>query len=106
VLNAHAGTRVTAAEFASQPDGWLSGGKFEVTVNSILYRRMILTHVGSDITLMYPIPGLQGSERCRAFAGCDHSLDGNNGCQKFRNSANHGGWPWKPVVNPFDGTPL
>lgn len=100
------GAAVSSAAFGTVPDGWLAGGKIEITVGGIIYRRMILTHVGANVTLMYPIPGLLGSEPCAAYAGCDHSLNGANGCQKFQNTPNYGGWPWKPIQNPFDGVAL
>ncbi len=105
-LSSAAGATLQSPTFSSETNGAWAGGSITITVGGVSYSRMILTHVTTTITLMYPIPGLLGGEGFTVYQGCDHSLDGANGCAKFRNTENHGGWPWKPLVNPWDGTSL
>jgi hypothetical protein len=92
---------VTADAFGTHPDGWFAGGEFNVTIGGEVLRRLILDHVGTTVLLMGAPYGLAVSDTFDAFAGCDRSAPVCHG--KFDNILNYGGFPWKPLKNPFTG---
>jgi hypothetical protein len=67
-------------------------------------RRMILTHTGSDITIMGLPVDMRVGDTIFAFPGCDRTVDTCVG--KFDNLVNMGGFPHSPGRNPFDGNPV
>jgi uncharacterized phage protein (TIGR02218 family) len=99
------GAIITGAALASHPDGYFDGGLCEVLrTDGILEERMIDTHVGNTITLRAPIPGLIAGVPIDVYPGCDHSLEMCH--DRFNNSDNHGGLPFVPEENPYDGHPI
>ncbi|MZR14220.1 hypothetical protein GQE99_14450 [Maritimibacter sp. DP07] len=99
------GATVTVAEAASQADGYYTGGV--LTFNGA--RQMVAKHVGSSLTLIGALPGLEGeisewgSADVQIAPGCDLSLAT---CElRFSNTDNYGGFPWMSE-NPFDGRAL
>lgn len=103
-LTAVSGVTLTATVFGTHSDGWWSGGKIVATINGITGARMIASHTGNNIVLMTPLLGLAVGSTFSVYPGCDHSLGICN--SKFNNVLNYGGFPWKPQVNPFNGTSL
>lgn len=90
-------TTITAAEFASQPDGWWTAG---LLVRNGEDYRMIMSHAGQDVTVLLPFEGLQAEDVLDAYPGCDRS---RSTCEsKFNNLLNFGGFPFIPVKNPFE----
>lgn len=54
----------------------------------------------------FPI-GLSVGDMIEIYAGCDHTLNGENGCTvKFANFIRFGGTPWQPEKNPFGGSSI
>lgn len=92
---------LSAVEFGTKPNGWFLGGQIELSVDGVTKRRLIVGHDGSSIWVMSGVAGLAVGDTFEAFAGCDLSLGTCD--SKFANSINHGGFPWKPLRNPFTG---
>lgn len=89
------GITITAAVFATQPDGWLSGGNAIVGDQTLL----ITSHEGDTITLLLPFADASVGGAITAEAGCDRL---KITCKdKFNNLLNHGGFAWLPDKNPF-----
>lgn len=83
---------VPRTEFAArgiEPDGRVYAG----------FRRSVVTHSGSTLTLVTPLPpGIAAGSRVTLYAGCDGALAT---CKaKFSNVPNHGGYPYIPIKNP------
>lgn len=92
-----AAEHVTAAEFATKPDGWFTNGYLEFGQK----RSMVIRHVGNAVDLLIPINGLSAGDELDAFAGCDRFYNGD--CvNKFNNGKNFLGFQWIPNHNPFD----
>lgn len=94
----------TVAAASSQADGYYSGGV--ITWNG--KRQFIVTHAGSSLTLLGPIPGLaaaqaSGNQSVKIAPGCD--LTRATCDSKFNNLANFGGFPWA-TETPYDGKTL
>ena len=80
-----------------EADGFYDGGF--VFFSSINDYRLILSHVGNDLTLLLPFPSDAAGETVRIFAGCDHTIAT---CKtKFDNVLNYGGFAFVPILNPF-----
>jgi uncharacterized phage protein (TIGR02218 family) len=104
VTTAH-GNTVTADGFASQPDGWLTGGYIEFTLASgFVERRMIRAHIGESVRLLGPAFGLAAGDPVSGFAGCKRTV--SDCIDKFANYDNYGGFPHIPGRNPYDGKPV
>jgi uncharacterized phage protein (TIGR02218 family) len=96
-LTAVSGDVVTAAEFDGPADGWFTNGYLKWGS----FRRMIIRHVGADLTLILPITGLIAGEAVTAYPGCARTY---SICKsKFSNGPNFWGFPWIPNRNPFRG---
>lgn len=103
--DAVSGVNVSGAPLAAHPDGYYAGGLLEyLRADGVLERRSIDTHVVNTVVLRAPIDGLIAGETVDVYPGCDHSLQTCN--DKFANSANYGGLPFIPEVNPYDGNPI
>lgn len=98
-LSAVSGTTVSAAAFDAQVDGYFAGGYLEWQNGTRLERRAIQSHVGTDVVLSHPVPGLVAFASVNAYAGCDHSLA--TCASKFSNAIRYGGFPYIPQKNPF-----
>lgn len=95
---------VTAAVFATQPDGYWLGGILEGPDGG---KRYIVGHSGTTVTLWAPIQSINddidnlGSASINVYPGCDKS---DITCETvFNNIVNFGGFPLLPTRNPFDG---
>lgn len=104
VLSAEKGI-VKAAEFASLPNGYLSGGFLEWN-DPIRGRefRGIEEHAGDAVKLFGLTDGIHYGLRVTAYPGCD--LRTETCAQRFNNLLNYGGVPHMPGKSPFDGTPV
>lgn len=90
---------------------WAEGGELVVTSGTALGERMSIRSQSdlnpgfssvADLSMQLPIPGLQVGHSVDVFAGCDHTIDGEEGCRiKFDNKDNFGGFPSLPTANPF-----
>lgn len=92
------GLSLTAAELASQVDGYYTLGYFVFGI----YSRMITSHIGNTIGLRYPLVTMVPGDTIVVSAGCDRS---RLTCEaKFNNLINHLGFPDIPVDNPATWT--
>ena len=92
------GLALTVAEAGAKANDWFSLGHIEKGLD----RRMVISHVGSTITLINPMHGLKAGDMINIYAGCDRTYSGPNGCvAKFDNGVNFMGWEWIPAKNPF-----
>lgn len=96
-VSAVTGASVQVAVAAGKPDGYFVGGMLATAQGG----RMIVAHVGIDLTLAAPLPALAAGDPVRLYAGCDHTTDHCN--DRFNNLDNFGGFPFIPVKNPFSG---
>lgn len=102
IVTTASGLTVTSPAIDLLADGYFAGGYLEwESAPGVYERRAIRSHVGDAITLTHPVVGLAGGSEVDLFAGCDHSLATCGG--KFGNTANYGGFPYVPKVNPFGG---
>mgnify|MGYP000912059845 FL=1 len=83
----------------AQPNGWYTGGVFHWGGHGT---RMIASHVGNQLVLNRPLPGLRNGVTVNIYPGCDRRL--GTCINKFNNVANFGGFPWIPSRNPFEGS--
>lgn len=96
-LSSLSGTNLTAAIFATQPNGWWVSGYVRVALQDY---RMVIAHTGDTVEVLSAFEDLAAGDVIEAFAGCDRTLAV---CRsKFANAGNHGGFPWIPLENPFE----
>ncbi|AKU43206.1 hypothetical protein RCSPARTAN_23 [Rhodobacter phage RcSpartan] len=99
---------VTVPAAAGFADGYFSSGIFEDNAGNL---RFILSHVGSQLTLIRPMNDLINYANangypiaCRIFPGCDRTT---TTCKnRFDNLNNYGGFPFIPGKNPFGGSSI
>ncbi|OWJ91123.1 hypothetical protein B6S59_25465 [Pseudomonas sp. A46] len=97
-----AGLTISAADFASYPDGWFNAGYIEWSIGSGEYdTRHVESHVGSDLTLLGGSVGLQIAQAIRAYPGCDFLAQTCH--DKYGNLDNHRGANHMDGKSPFDG---
>lgn len=81
-------------------DGDLAAG--EIVNNRTGERRLILSNVGTVLTVGYAFVDIRPGDNITLYRGCDHSLAT---CKaKFNNVINFGGHPYIPPDNPFEGS--
>ncbi len=97
------GTTLQAAEFASQSDGWFTGGFIRWQVGLATELRFIVSHVGDTLGLLTPATIPVGTA-VATYPGCDHTVLG--GCTKLANTDNYGGQLYIPDKNPMGGDPI
>lgn len=92
---------VTVPVMALPNSSWLNWG--EILHNASTERRQIRTHTTTLLNLNLNLPvEAQLGDAVTIFPGCDHTMDGQNGCaNKFANAINFNGHPQLPVSNPF-----
>jgi uncharacterized phage protein (TIGR02218 family) len=91
----HSGRMLTAAAFATKPDGYFAGGKVERADGS---QTSIRRHAGDSVELMRPLAGFTAPEDLTAFPGCNGLGETCHGT--FNNIAEFAGDPWGPSRNP------
>lgn len=109
VLSGMSGLTLTVNSTIGKPDNWYAGGWVTWTnnVNNNTERRAVRSSNGTAGTIsLGAIPlGLAITQSIRLYPGCDHTLEGVNGCfPKFNNAARFGGTPYMPPKNPFSST--
>lgn len=98
------GISLTAAELATKPDGWFSGGYLEwESEDGVIEERGIDIHVGNQVTLMGSTFGITVGQVLKAHAGCECT---KQACLDKGNYDNYGGAPGLPGQSPFDGQPI
>jgi uncharacterized phage protein (TIGR02218 family) len=96
-VSAVAGDVLTAEAFGGHADGWFTNG-YLAWGN---LKRMIVHHVGAQVTLLAPIAGLAPGASVAAYRGCARTYAECTGV--FSNGVNFWGFPWIPTRNPFRG---
>lgn len=107
-VTALAGSQMTVPACAGYGVNNFAGGYIEWTHADLAAteRRSISSSSNAGVLEVIGVPvGIDEGAAVRVFPGCDHSL-GANGCSKFNNVANYGGFPHTPTKNPFGGDPL
>lgn len=93
------GNIITVADYPFTPQDAVAGQ----VISPGGEQRMIISVLGTDITLTYPFAGLTVGDDVTIRKGCDHAFDGD--CKtKFNNGARFGGFPIVPARNPFTST--
>lgn len=98
-------TSVTVPALSGQAENYYAGGKITWDRNGIPESRLIRSSASAGGVLQVAgyIVGMAAGQTVRVYPGCDHS-QGANGCAKFNNLLNYGGYPYIPnTPNPFDG---
>jgi len=97
-VTAVAGAVVTSTTFGGHANGWWTNGYIEFG----LERRMVIRHVGNDVTLIVPLAGLAVNDVVTAYPGCARTYVA--ACiGKFSNGPQFFGFEWIPKRNPFKG---
>lgn len=90
------GSTVTILSAGGKPDGYFINGVFKTPTE----QRTVLAHVGTLLTLNYPLRKYRYGTAVTVSPGCNHSYTGD--ClTKFNNQINNGGFPFIPTDNPF-----
>ena len=110
-LTGVSGLTITAAEFSVSIDptydpSYFVGGFVEFDQSGLITRRFITDHNNGagTLTLNLSFAGIASGDSVTAYPGCDHTVDTCAG--KFNNINNYGGFPFIPVKNPMNGTPV
>lgn len=96
------GLVLSVDSLASKP---YAGGFVEwETPGGEIERRFISSFAGTDLTLSQAFQGIAVGQEVTVSPGCDHTMAT---CQTvYANLPNYGGFPFIPIKNPFDGTPV
>lgn len=66
-------------------------------------QRMVISNIGTSVTVTYEFANLQVGDTITIRKGCDHAFEGD--CKnRFSNGARFGGFPLVPDRNPFSST--
>ena len=95
---------IQSTDFASQINGYYTGGFLELDKGGIVTTRFIVSHTGNQIGINAPLQDLELLDSIRVFPGCDRRL--TTCVNKFSNEDNFGGMPYIPNKNPFSGAPV
>lgn len=94
---AQVGNVLTVPGVTAEVDGYYNGGFVQLGSTDI---RLVLDHVGDDLTLLVPFPASVVGQSVSVVAGCDHTLAT---CKtKFNNVVNYGGFGFVPLRNIFE----
>jgi uncharacterized phage protein (TIGR02218 family) len=88
------GRTITIESVGAFASGWFIGGEIVETLRN--ERRMIVGQSGAVLTVNYDFGRISAGDLVQVTAGCDHSYAGVNGCPKFNNQRNFGGFPFVP----------
>lgn len=82
------------------------GGLVEFSQAGLVTKRFITDHDNTTgtLTLNLSFRGIISGDIVTAFPGCDHTVDTCAG--KFNIINNYGGFPFIPIKNPMNGTPV
>lgn len=112
VLTAVEGNVLTSPTFTVGIDPafdnqWFVGGMVEFVDGDGLTNKRFITqhnHIEGTITLNLPLKDAIVASSVDAFPGCGHDPTTCN--EKFTNIEDYGGFPFIPLKNPQDGTPV
>lgn len=94
-------TKLIISDVAGNPNGHFTGGVVEFANGA---SRFIVSHFGDTIELSYSIGFAAGGMAVNVYPGCDRTTAT---CRdKFDNLINHGGFPFIPIRNPFNGSSI
>lgn len=97
-----AGLVLNVAALASKP--WAGGFVEWVAPDGAIERRFIVSFTGLGLRLSQAFIGITAGQAVTVYPGCDHTM---TTCQTvYANLPNYGGFPFVPIKNPFDGTPV
>jgi len=97
-VTAESGSTITVTGADANGDGYYDGGFVENVGSSD--RRLILSQVGTVLTLLLPFASSVNGSNVTVFAGCDHTIAI---CKsKFNNVINYGGFAFVPTKNIFE----
>jgi hypothetical protein len=92
---------VTVDTASSKPEGYFNAG---MIADSSGVLRFITSHVGTVLTLSRALSSLTVCMSVNLYPGCPRTT---TACKDiFDNLPNHGGYPWIPSIDPYDGTPI
>lgn len=99
------GNQFDIAAAAGQPNGHFNGGYlWWQMADGRKDSRMIISHVGDQITLAAVMPAVSVGDAIELYPGCPHTIAV---CEsRFSNHENNGGFMFTPGVNPFGGKTL
>lgn len=101
-VTAVSGLVLSVAALATKP--WPGGFVEWTTPGGEIERRFITARSGLDLTLSQAFQGIAASDSVVVYPGCDHT---QATCSSvYANGENYGGFPFIPLKNPFDGTPV
>lgn len=98
LVSAVSGNVITVTGANAFPDDYFTAG-FAESFGGV-DDRMILDHVGNNLTLLLPFAASVLGSNIDLYAGCFHDLD--TCVNKFNNGINYGGFFFIPVKNPFN----
>lgn len=96
------GTVLTVAALGSKP--WGGGWVEWVQPSGAVERRFITGFTGLDLKLTQAFQGIAIGNSVTVSPGCDHTQ--STCISVYANGPNYGGFPFIPIKNPFDGTPV
>jgi hypothetical protein len=101
------GATLTLSGIGAYPINYFAGGMIQWTNPLVVAeeRRLIRSSFSGSIVLVSTPVGLVSGDTVKLYPGCDHSI-GENGCERFNNTDNFGGFPHTPMKNPFGSEPL
>lgn len=102
VAGSPTGPVVSVAALSSFATDYYKNGM--IVHNASSEKRTIVSNSSLVLTLDAPFPNdiWAGSTAVTVYPGCDHTIDGANGCYtKFANRVNFAGMPQLPVSNPY-----
>lgn len=88
------GRAITLASVGSFAAGHFIGG--ELVVPAVDERRTVVSVSGSIVTVGYAFGNINVGNSVSLSAGCDHGWSSAQGCTKFSNQVNFGGFPFTP----------
>lgn len=98
-VSAVTGNIITLPGANAKPDQYYRGGYCRPVSGEPDFR-LILSHVGNNLTLLLPFASNPLGTSVQAFAGCDHTIDGDCALKHDRVAA-FGGFAWVPRKNIF-----
>lgn len=88
------GKKIVVADISPFSGSWFFAGDIKDVINN--EHRTIVAQSGRSIWVNYEFSKLYPGANIELLAGCDHSFYSNNGCVKFDNRVNFGGFPYVP----------
>lgn len=98
------GIRFSVVTYAAPTEGSFTGGFLEWTrTDGSVDRKGIEAQTGNDFLVFGSTDGLEVGTAITLYPGCPRNTEG---CKRFNNLPNYGGFPHLPGKSPFDGSPV